>query len=214
MKFYRRNKKVRGYRIHLIRHGKTEANEKGIYIGNTDFPLSEEGRRELADKLDEFEYPRVQRVYSSPLKRCLETAEILFEKCETIAVHDLRELDFGEFEGKSVEELINRDDYKEWLKGGIDNSPPGGESIGEMIARVYQALDRIILNMMNDDIEEAAIVTHSGIIANIISCFGLPKYKPNEVTCGVGEGFEVMVTAQFWQQSQAFEILGRIPFYK
>ncbi len=120
---------MRGYRIHLIRHGKTEANEKGIYIGNTDFPLSEEGRRELADKLDEFEYPRVQRVYSSPLKRCLETAEILFEKCETIAVHDLRELDFGEFEGKSVEELINRDDYKEWLKGGIDNCPPGGESI-------------------------------------------------------------------------------------
>ena len=54
MKFYRRNKKVRGYRIHLIRHGKTEANEKGIYIGNTDFPLSEEGRRELTDKLDEY----------------------------------------------------------------------------------------------------------------------------------------------------------------
>ena len=152
---------MRGYRIYLIRHGRTEANDKGIYIGKTDYSLSESGKKELIEKLDEFEYPGVERVYSSPAKRCLETADILFEGRETIAVHDLRELDFGEFEGMSVEDLINREDYKEWLKGGFEKSAPGGESIADMVARVYSALDKIVLNMMSEDFESAAIVTVS-----------------------------------------------------
>ena len=205
---------MKGYRIYLIRHGKTAANEKGIYIGSTDYPLSEKGKTELVNKLDEFEYPRVERIYSSPMKRCLQTANILFDGSETIAVNDLRELDFGEFEGKSVEELINRDDYKAWLKGGIENSPPGGETLVDMVARIYKALDKIILNMMNDDLTTSAIITHSGVITNMLSCFGLPKFKPNDISCEIGEGFEIMVTAQMWQQSQAFEIIGRIPYYK
>ncbi len=205
---------MKGYRIYLIRHGRTEANDKGIYIGKTDFSLTAQGRSELIDKLDEFEYPRVERIYSSPAKRCLETACILFDNRDITVVNDLRELDFGEFEGKSVEELINRDDYKQWLKGGFENSPPGGESISDMVSRVYYALDRIIISMMNEDILSSAIVTHSGIISNIISCFGLPKFKPDEVSCNIGEGFEILVTAQMWQQAQAFEILGRTPYYK
>lgn len=205
---------MKGYRIQVIRHGQTEANEKGIYIGKTDYPLSENGKKELVNKLDEFDYSGVERVYSSPLKRCLETADILFENREILVVNDLRELDFGEFEEKSVEELINREDYKAWLKGGLENSAPGGESIADMITRIYLALDKIIKNMMNEDLTSVAIVTHSGVISNMLSCFGLPKYKPDQITCKVGEGFELLVTAQMWQQAQAFEIIGRVPFYK
>ena len=67
---------------------------------------------------------------------------------------------------------------------------------------------------MNDDLTSVAIVTHSGVISNMLSCFGLPKYKPDQITCKVGEGFEILVTAQMWQQAQAFEIIGRVPFYK
>ena len=47
---------MKGYRISLIRHGRTEANDKGIYIGRTDYPLSQKGISELYNKLDEFEY--------------------------------------------------------------------------------------------------------------------------------------------------------------
>ena len=71
---------MKGYRLYIMRHGRTEANEKGIYIGKTDYPLSAAGRNELLDKLDEFDYPGVERVYTSPLKRCTETAEIIFTK--------------------------------------------------------------------------------------------------------------------------------------
>lgn len=202
---------MKGYRLSIIRHGRTIANDKGIYIGKTDYPLLETGRSELLDKLDEFIYPKVERVYSSPLKRCTETAEILFPHKELLLVDDLRELDFGEFEGKSVEELINREEYKHWLKEGIDNAPPNGESLSELSLRSFKALEEIVMDMMREDITHCAVITHSGVMTNMLACFGVPKYKPEQLTCNIGEGYEVLVTAQLWQRSQAFEILGRIP---
>ena len=201
-----------GYRLSVFRHGRTIANDTGIYIGKTDYPLSENGKKELIEKTDEFIYPKVQRVYSSPLKRCIETSEILFPEREIIGMSDLRELDLGDFEGKSVDELIHREDYKNWLKGGVDNTPPNGESIQDMTVRVYNALNQIIINMMSEDFTHCAIVTHSGIVTNMMSCFGIPKYNPKDLACNAGEGFEVLVTAQMWQRSQAFELLGKVPY--
>ncbi|HEZ7985381.1 MAG TPA: histidine phosphatase family protein [Ruminococcus sp.] len=205
---------MKGYRISVIRHGQTEANEKGVYIGHTNLPLSQKGAGELCAKMDEFDYPAVHRVYSSPLKRCTETADILFPCTEISIADDLRELDMGEFENKSVDELINRRDYKEWLRGGRDSRPPQGESLDEMTARTYTALHNIIMDMMNDGLTHCAIITHAGIISNMLSCFGLPKYDPKYLNADFGEGFDIIVTAQMWLNSQAFEILGYCPYDK
>lgn len=205
---------MKGYRISVIRHGMTEANEKGIYIGSTDMPLSQKGASELCAKMDEYDYPVVHRVYSSPLKRCTETAEILFPSTEMCIVEDLKELDMGIFENKSVDELVKRDDYKEWLKGGKDTRPPGGESLEEMTARTYKALHEIIMDMMNDGLTHCAMITHAGVISNMLSCFGIPKYKPGQLKTLPGEGFDIIVTAQMWLNSQAFEILSLVPYEK
>lgn len=205
---------MKGYRISLIRHGMTSANEKGVYIGKTDVPLSDKGAAELAAKMDEFDYPTVHRVYSSPLRRCTETAEILFPDTQMCIVEDLRELDMGAFENKSVSELINREDYKKWLQGGKDNRPPGGESLEELTARTFKALHEIITDMMNEGLTHCAVITHGGIISNMMSCFGIPKYDPKELNAPAGEGFEIIVTAQMWLTSQAFEILGLVPYNK
>ena len=62
-------------KIWLIRHGMTEGNRHQRYIGVTDEPLCEEGRKLLR----KFTYPKPQAVFVSPLKRCLETAAILFD---------------------------------------------------------------------------------------------------------------------------------------
>ncbi len=203
---------MKGYRISVLRHGMTYANENGIYIGKTDLPLSDKGAAELAAKMDEFDYPTVHRVYTSPLKRCTETAGILFPYTDTFPVDDLRELDLGDFENKSVDELLERDDYKAWLRGGKDKRPPNGESLEEMTARTYTALHEIIMDMMNDGITHSAIITHGGIISNMLSCFGLPKYDPKQLNAEFGEGFDIIVTAQMWLNSQAFEILGYCPY--
>lgn len=205
---------MKGYRISIIRHGLTSANENGIYIGSTDMPLSPKGASELAVKMDNFDYPSVQKVYTSPLCRCMETAEILFPEIEILPVDGLRELNLGEFEGKTVDQLVNRDDYKKWLRGGKDTRPPKGESLEKMTARVFSALHNIIMNMMEEGIAHSAIITHGGIITNMLTCFGLPKYDPKYLTAESGEGFDILVTTQMWLNSQAFEILGYCPYEK
>lgn len=205
---------MKGYRISVIRHGLTEANEKGIYIGKTDLPLSDKGAAELAAKMDEFDYPAVHKVYSSPLRRCTETAEILFPYTDLCVVDDLRELDLGIFENKKVDELLENDDYKAWLRGGKDTRPPQGESLEEMTARTYKALHEIITDMMYEGNTHCAIITHGGVISNMLSCFGMPKYDPKQLNADFGEGFDIIVTAQMWLNSQAFEILGYCPYDK
>lgn len=203
---------MKGYHLYIFRHGRTEANSEGSYIGVTDLPLSEEGREELVEKYESSIYPRVQKVYSSPLTRCIETAEILFPDRFIQKVDGLREMDFGEFEGKNVRDLAKAPAYKEWLKGGLDSCPPGGESLREMMLRSYKALEEIFFDMMNEGMTHCGIVTHGGIIMNMLSCFGLPKMKPMEFACEIGEGYEILITTQLWQNSGAFEILGKLPY--
>ncbi|MDD5946580.1 MAG: histidine phosphatase family protein [Oscillospiraceae bacterium] len=202
---------MRNYHISLIRHGQTKANEEGRYIGTTDYALSDKGRSELYDLLDSYVYPKVERVYTSPLERCTETAEILFPDAEIVVAEDFAELHFGKFEGKTADELIDNPEYRQWLKGGMDAKPPEGESVSDLCVRTYRGLHRILMEMMEQDFRHVAIVTHAGVIANAIACFGLPKYDPKQIQCNPGEGFEIMLSAQMWQQSQAFEVLGLVP---
>ena len=185
---------MKGYRIAFIRHGITEANEDGRYIGTTDLPLSSAGAQELFDKLEKLDYPNPQKVYISPLKRCKQTASIIYPNCYTVA-----------------EELMDTPEYKQYIKGGLDNPPPGGESARDMVNRCYEAIKIIISDMMYEGLTSAAVVTHGGIIMNMLSCFGVPKRRPMDYACDFGEGFEVLVTASMWQRSEAFEVLGRYP---
>ena len=203
---------MKSYHISFFRHGHTKANDNGMYIGTTDFPLSDKGRAELYDKTEHFVYPKVERVYSSPLTRCTETAEILFPDREIVMADEFSELHFGKFEGKTADELMDSQEYHDWLKGGMDAKPPEGESVAELCVRTYRGLHRILMEMMDEDMRHVAIVTHSGVIANAIACFGLPKYDPKQIQCEAGEGFEVLMSAMMWQQSQAFEVLGLTPF--
>ena len=202
---------MKGYRITFIRHGMTEANDDGRYIGITDLPLSSQGAQALYDKLEKYEYPPAQKVYTSPLKRCKQTVSILQPNRLTIELGELVEMDFGEFENKKISDLMDTDEYKAFIKGGLDNPPPGGESLRSVINRCYKALQIIISDMMYEGLTNVAVVTHGGIIMNMLSCFGIPKRSPMDYSCDFGEGFEVIVTASMWQRSEAFEVLCTYP---
>lgn len=202
---------MKGYRIQLIRHGMTEANTDGRYVGLTDIPLSAEGIKELYDKRERLLYPPVQKVYTSPLKRCTQTADILHSGAYTAELGLLAEMNFGDFENKKPQQLADDPAYKKWLEGGLDNPPPNGESARDVVNRCYEALNIIISDMMYEGFTTAAVITHSGIIMDMLSCFGMPKLQPNDYRCDFGEGFEIMITAAMWQRSGAFELLGRFP---
>ena len=87
-----------------------------------------------------------------------------------------------------------------------------GMSLEEMTARCYKALHAIIMDMMESGLTHCAVITHGGIISNMLSCFGLPKYDAKTLSCDFGMGFDIIVTAQMWLNSQAFEILGYCPY--
>lgn len=106
----------------LIRHGKTAGNLAGRYIGcRTDEPLCSEGIAQLR----EGRYPAVERVFASPLRRCRETARLLYPAMEMEIVEDFRECDFGAFEGLSYADLerAGRITRRGWTPAGKRPSP-------------------------------------------------------------------------------------------
>jgi alpha-ribazole phosphatase len=114
-------------------------------------------------------------------------------------------MDFGAFEGVPATELAELDSFKAWIYGGIDAAPPGGETGREVLTRCFCAVDTIITDMMNANVYDAAVLTHSGIIANIIGAFGVPKIKLNNL--GFGEGVMLNISAQLWHSAHTFELV-------
>ena len=144
--------------IYLIRHGKNEANEKHLYCGSTDLPLSEAGRTELLNI--HYDIPNV-RFLTSGMKRTNETLQILFGDVPYEADPRFREIDFGIFEMHSYEQLKDDPRYQEWISGDNNiNIPPEGESGQQMRARVLEAFSEIR--------EDTCIITHGGVIAVIM----------------------------------------------
>ena len=144
--------------VYLIRHGKTEANEKHLYCGSTDLPLSEKGRVELKNL--HYDISNV-RFVTSGMKRANETLHILFGDVPFETDPRFREVDFGAFEMRGYEELKDLPEYQAWISGDNEqNVPPGGESGEQMRRRVLEALADIR--------EDTVIIAHGGVIAAIM----------------------------------------------
>ena len=131
----------------------TEGNSHQRYIGVTDEPLCEEGRK----LLEKFTYPAVQALFVSPLKRCRETASILFPKGEQRIVPLLAECDFGEFENKNYKELSDNPHYQKWIDSNGTLPFPGGESKEECADRNLKGFDEVLKACRDEGITEAAL---------------------------------------------------------
>ena len=201
---------MKNYYLFLTRHGLTQGNLDGKYIGQTDLSLCPEGARTIRELVGAEIYPEVGKVYSSPLARCLETVEIIYPEHKLMIVDEIGEMNFGEFEGKTQAQLQNLREYTEWLRGGPDARPPKGERFEEFSLRCIEGLDTIFNDMMRREVTRAACITHGGVITNLLAGFGLPKGKPADFMCGPGEGFEIILSTFLWQKGPAFEISGRL----
>ena len=144
--------------IYLIRHGKTEANERKLYCGSTDLPLSERGREELSQL--RYEIKNV-RFLTSGRSRTNETLKILFGEVRFDTDFRFREVDFGRFEMHSYEQLKNMTEYQIWCTGDNEaNVAPNGESGLQMKQRVLEAFSEIK--------EDTVLICHGGVIAAIM----------------------------------------------
>ncbi len=199
----------------MIRHGLTEGNLQGKYIGKTDEPLSADGIKMLKKMKESYVYPPVEECFSSPLSRCLETMDILYPNMAATVVPELAECDFGDFEGKSASQLKNNEKYIDWINAASpDASAPNGESNAEFAIRVCSAFNGIVKYMASNGIGRAAVCTHAGAIATILATYGLPQLPMSEWSCVNGKGFAVKITPSVWMREGMFEVAGLFPLEK
>jgi broad specificity phosphatase PhoE len=137
--------------LHLVRHGRTDANAQGLLLGRADPPLSEEGRRQ-AGALTAM-VPAGAQVVSSPLRRTRETAEAFGVPVEI----DDRwiELDYGELDGTPLRD-VPPDLWRQW-RADPTFVPPGGESLTALGARVRAACEELREEARDRDV---VVVSH------------------------------------------------------
>ena len=171
--------------VYLLRHGKTEANEKRLYCGNTDLPLSEKGREELSWL--NYEIKNVRFLTSGKL-RTNETLKILFGDVPYEEDTRFREVDFGVFEMRSYEKLKDNPAYQIWCTGNNEaNIPPNGESGLQMKQRVLEAFSEIK--------EDTVLVCHGGVIAAIMEHL-FPQENKTRYDWQPGNGYGYAIAFQ------------------
>ena len=148
-------------KINLIRHGQTSGNLESRYIGTTDEPLCSAGMEALRRR----RYPAHGVLICSPMKRCIQTAQAIYPGVKPTIMHELRECDFGLFEGKNYLELNGDPDYQRWIDG---------------FARAVAE---------NHSVDIITFVVHGGTIMAVMERFAVPRRGYFDWRCANGCGF-------------------------
>lgn len=152
-------------RLYLIRHGETEWNRGGRYQGWTDIELSEEGQQQAKLLAKRFIHMPLDVIYVSPLKRAMATAlPIAEEKGLPLIVNEyFKEINFGEWEGHTVEELKEKygKPYMDFFDDPFAHPMPGEGSFHKVAERAMVGFEEI---MKKHKGERVAIVSHGGLL--------------------------------------------------
>ncbi len=202
---------MKTYTIYLFRHGLTKGNINAQYIGHTDYPLTSGGIEQLKKIKAKHHYPEVDAVFSSPLKRAVQSAKIMFDGAEPIIIDDFIEYNFGEFEECTAKDLENNEDFAAWLHGDIYARPPYGESNAEFAQRVCSAFEKVVSGIIKTNTKTSAIVCHAGVLMTILSCYGLPEAPMAHWQMDPGYGFELRITPNLWMQANKAEVCDTVP---
>ena len=192
-------------KIIFIRHLKTPGNEKRQYIGRTDEDLSEQAVevfRQRQEKSISDLYPLVQYIISSPLKRCIQTAGLIYPGQEISVEPMLRECDFGEYEQKTYEELKNEPEYIRWMESGGMTVFPGGEEQTSFRRRCVDGVKRWIARLLEDGADSAAFVVHGGTIMAVLSELAEDKHEFYHWQVENGGGYVAEVSEEEWRNGR------------
>ncbi|MBQ4464373.1 MAG: histidine phosphatase family protein [Oscillospiraceae bacterium] len=162
--------------VYLIRHGATAGNLKHRYIGRTDEPLCDEGR----DAIKKLISPPCCDLFVSPMRRCAETASILYPDQQPVICEGFRECDFGDFEGKNYHELSGDPDYQAWIDSNGTLPFPNGEAPVFFKNRCVQQF----VNVIKYAHDPSVFVVHGGTIMAICEAFHGGDYYDYQIPNG------------------------------
>ena len=177
----------------LLRHGQTQGNAAKRYVGAIDEPLSEAGRAEARAA---GACPEVACVYVSCKKRARETAAIMFPNAEQVIVEGIEEMDFGEFGGRSADDMKDDEAYRTWVDGGCEGRCPGGESRAEFCDRVCEALVGLCRDAADRGERRVIVVAHGGTQMAFLSRYASEQRPYYEWLAGNCGGYRADVVMQ------------------
>ena len=200
------NRSENQIKLVMIRHGATASNKEHRYLGRTDEGLSMEGKYILQAVKNT--YPSIDYLFTSPMKRCMQTARILYPKQEILVIPEWVEMNFGDFEGKNYVELKENEYYQKWIDSNGTLPFPNGESREDFIERCKQGFYKMLLQLKSQNqinsAMTAGVVIHGGTIMSLLSTFCGGEYFDYQVANGQGyvctlkeiQGYPQMVDIQ------------------
>ena len=195
----------------LLRHGLCAGETEGRYIGHTDAPLTEAGRSQLRQMREEQIYPQAQALFISPLKRCVETARILYPELKPMELPGLKEYFFGEFENKTPEQLQSHPLFARWIAGEPGLAPPFAEELGRFQARISETFVKLCDGLLKTGTKDCAVITHGGIIMALLAAFGLPEAPMHDWLTPSGCGFTLRLEPSVWLRARKCEVTAMAP---
>lgn len=179
-------------KITFIRHGKTSGNLEKRYIGKTDELLCESGILQIKKNILGKKYPAAGIVFSSPMKRCLETCSLIYPQKKPVIIEDFREMDFGAFEGKNYGELKDNPEYQKWLESGGEIPFPGGEGRADFVRRTMRGFDKMTEEIArycekSGCVEKdvlVSVVVHGGTIMAVMSSLTKKNFYDFQIANG------------------------------
>lgn len=153
--------------IYIIRHGQTQNNLNNQYYGSLDVSLTDKGIKQMKALSSELDHIRFDKIYSSSARRALESLEVCLPRYYHEAIVDQRlcEINFGDFEGKTYEEIsqLYPNEAANWKKDWKSFCPPKGEPFIKFYLRVSDFFKEILDN----NVDNILIMAHSGVIKAI-----------------------------------------------
>ena len=193
--------------IELIRHAEPDYGGGGrICLGRKlDVPLSETGKMQAQQLRRQFKDIHLDAIYTSPLIRARQTAEVLPQTCRRIVAEELTEVDSGEWDGMRFSEIYaSYPGFFDNSKDGGGQTPPGGESDEEALARGMSLLNRLA----GQEGKHFALITHSGL-GRILVChlLGFPLYQKRTVPMQYASCTHLRFKDGSWEVSLSEELL-------
>lgn len=197
--------------ITLLRHGLTTYNVDKRYLGWTDLPLSDRGRDELLQLKGCGDYPTGDYFISSDLERCKETVEILFPDKPYEVDDRFREFNFGEWDGKTYEQLKDVTAYREWLDDFESCAPPKGECFQVFKERIVLGWYSLLKKLESSSIQHIIVVSHGGPIRLLLSLYAPDKKNMWEWPVEFGSGYTLFFNRSYIKEGERCTSLQVVP---
>ncbi len=189
----------------MIRHGETQSNNEGRYLGWQDEALADAGIKRLLCEAEAGRYPNVDVCYTSPMLRCRQSADLLYPDCVRVENPFWKEIDFGDLEGKTFYELEHDENYRTWVESGGRLPFPGGESRDAFCERTLRGfswfLHDVKVKREERQVSSVGVVAHGGTIMAVLGHLFCADYYDYQVKPTEGYAFSFDL-----EQEKAFDL--------